>query len=234
MKRIVISIFLMAFMLAALTFVSLAQQKNLVGKWEGTVIEDVSGGSESITLHVKQENGTLKGECILSNGSTALFNKITVKGNTVEVEILVSTPGGDITGKSILKLEKDKMSGNYELEDGSSGYVEFAKVKDVDITGTWEGPAYLTGQTEGNPLTVIIKKGTAGYEGTITDAFGYVNSKLSKIEISGDELKFNFEASTPDGILEVKTKSTIKNNVMTGKFESSDGSTSGTHELTKK
>lgn len=234
MKKSIITLLLSIFLITALCCVSFAQQKNIVGKWEGTAIDDASGGSQSITLHVIQEDGALKGELILENGSSAEFSKMTIKGNIVEVEILIPNPAGDIAGESTLKFEKDKLSGNYELANGESGYVEFAKVKDVDIAGTWEGPAYLTGQTEGNPLTLIIKKGTAGYEGTITDSFGYVSSKLSKIVIAGNELKFNFEASTPDGTFEIKTVSTIKDNVMTGKFESLDGTTSGTHELTKK
>jgi len=103
----------------------------------------------------------------------------------------------------------------------------------ADISGTWIGTTEVQDYGE-DELTVVLKKTESGYEGTFTDSAGMAdNAELKDIVYEGTHLTFNFEIYNGMEYQTVSCSIEVKDDTMTGSWETEDGS-SGSMEMTKK
>ena len=236
MKKAV-SIFLIAVCMVCFTSTFTfpqAKADKIIGEWSGFVQDTGAFEQNSITIAIKKENGLYKGEAYVS-GMLVSFDKITVNGSDVKIEYSSETPDGTMKGICTTKLENGEMKGEYEWEYGATGVIEIKKVVKTDITGTWEGDAYLDGQDAPNTMTIVIKKTGNVYSGTITDSYGYINAaELKDIKLDKNKLTFTYVGTSPNGSVVMENIMTIKSNEMTGTFKTTDGTFSGTYKMKKK
>ncbi|MCJ7681824.1 MAG: hypothetical protein MUP70_13930 [Candidatus Aminicenantes bacterium] len=103
----------------------------------------------------------------------------------------------------------------------------------ADISGTWIGTTEVPDFGE-DELTVVLKKTESGYEGTFTDSAGMAdNAELKDVVYEGTQLTFNFEIYNGMEYQTVSCALEVKDDTMTGSWETGDGS-SGSIEMTKK
>ena len=129
MKKTASILSLLAFLLILSCGISFCQEVDLSGTWEGTTEVPDAMEPDQITLVFEKIDGEYGGTFTDSMGfaEEAELRDIEFKDNTLTFNFTIFD-GFEYTVVYVtLKVEGDKMSGNWETEDGSSGPVELEK-----------------------------------------------------------------------------------------------------------
>jgi len=104
--------------------------------------------------------------------------------------------------------------------------------KGPDITGTWKGPLIASIAPDEDYCVLTFKKENGKYTGTITEDFGYlVDVPLKEIKLEDNTLTFTYDFEAQG--MTINSILTIEGNKMTGTFQTTDGSVTGTYDLKK-
>ncbi len=129
MKRTASLLAMIAFLLILSYGISFCQEVDLSGTWEGTTeVPDVAEPNQ-ITLVLEKINGEYSGTFTDSLGfaEDAELEEIEFKDNTLTFSFTIFNGFEYAMIYATLTVEGNKMSGNWETEDGSSGPVELEK-----------------------------------------------------------------------------------------------------------
>jgi hypothetical protein len=129
MKRITSILSLLAFLLILSYGKSFCQEVDLSGTWEGTTeVPDVPEPNQ-ITLVLEKIDGEYSGTFTDSLGfaEDAELEDIEFKDNTLTFKITIFNGFEYAMLYATLTVEGNKMSGNWESEDGNSGPVKLEK-----------------------------------------------------------------------------------------------------------
>jgi len=103
----------------------------------------------------------------------------------------------------------------------------------ADLSGTWVGTTEVPDMGE-DEVTLVLKKTESGYEGTFTDSAGLAdNAELKDFVLDGNKMTFNFEIYNGMEYMTVNCSLEVKDDTMTGFWETDDGG-SGSIEMKKK
>ena len=103
----------------------------------------------------------------------------------------------------------------------------------VDLSGTWVGQTEVPDAAEPDELTLVLEKMNGDYRGTISDSFEMLlDEEIEDVEFEDDTLTFNFMVFTGSEDLRVYVTLTVKGDMMSGYWETEDG-TSATIEMEK-
>jgi hypothetical protein len=100
-----------------------------------------------------------------------------------------------------------------------------------EFAGTWLGKTEVPDQGI-DELSLVLKKGEAGYSGTITDSLGMIVKETELKDIKIKEKTMTFQFPLFDGT-PITVKLTLDGDKMTGAWEHPEGSM-GTIELERK
>ncbi len=129
MKRITSILSLLALLLILSYGISFCQEVDLSGTWEGTTeVPDVPE-PDQITLVLEKIDGEYSGTFTDSLGfaEEAELEDIEFKDNTLTFSFTIFNGFEYMPLYATLTVEGNKMNGNWESEDGSSGPVELEK-----------------------------------------------------------------------------------------------------------
>ncbi len=129
MKKITSILSLLAFLLTLSYGISFCQEVDLSGTWEGTTeVPDVPE-PDQITLVLEKIDGEYSGTFTDSLGfaEDAELEDIEFKDNTLTFSFTIFNGFEYAMIYATLTVEGNKMSGNWESEDGNSGPVELEK-----------------------------------------------------------------------------------------------------------
>lgn len=129
MKRTASLVAMIAFLLILSYGISFCQEVDLSGTWEGTTeVPDVPE-PDQVILVLEKIDGEYSGTFNDSLGfaEDAELGDIEFKDNTLTFSFTIFNGFEYATIYATLTVEGNKMSGNWESEDGSSGPVELEK-----------------------------------------------------------------------------------------------------------
>jgi len=131
MKRTASFLNLLAFLLVFYSGISFCQQVDLSGTWVGET--EVPGATEpdKLTLVFEKKDGEYTGKISDSMGMVqdAECEDLEFEDNTLTFNFLVNTGEEYLRVDVTLTVEGDKMKGDWQTEDGSSGSIELEKQK---------------------------------------------------------------------------------------------------------
>jgi hypothetical protein len=122
---------LLVFLLALSAGVFFCQQVDLSGKWVGQTEVPNAAEPDKLTLVLEKKEAGYTGKISDSMGmlqETELEN-VEFKDNKLSCNFLVNTGESYLRVHITLTVEENKMNGNWEGEDGSSGSVELEREK---------------------------------------------------------------------------------------------------------
>jgi len=129
MKKITSTLSLLAFLLTLSCGISLCQEVDLSGTWEGTTEVPDSPEPNKLTLVLEKLDGEYVGTVTDSLGfaEDAELEDIELKENTLTFKFTIFDGFEYGTIYATLTVEGNKMRGNWESEDGNAGPVELEK-----------------------------------------------------------------------------------------------------------
>jgi hypothetical protein len=129
MKKITSILSLLAFLLTLSYGISFCQEVDLSGTWEGTTEVPDSPEPDQITLVLEKIDGEYSGTFTDSLGfaEDAELGDIEFNGNTLTFSFTIFDGFEYAMIYATLTVEGNKMSGNWESENGNSGPVELEK-----------------------------------------------------------------------------------------------------------
>ncbi|MGD2295196.1 MAG: hypothetical protein PVF22_05110 [Candidatus Aminicenantes bacterium] len=96
--------------------------------------------------------------------------------------------------------------------------------QEVNLSGTWIGETTVPDEMEPDKVTLVLEKTNGGYEGKVTDAFGYaMESELEDIEFKDNELTANFLIYDGYEYVRIYFTLTVEGDTMKGFWESESG-----------
>ena len=130
MKKALISFTLLAFLIGFGAAVSYGQGVDLTGTWRGAT-EVPDQGTDEMTLVIKKENGEYSGTITDSFGmmTDTECEEMEFKDGTLTFHFTIFMGTESMTVWINLTVEGDKMTGYWEVADGSQGDVYFEKEK---------------------------------------------------------------------------------------------------------
>jgi hypothetical protein len=130
MKRITSILSFLAFILILSYGISFCQEVDLSGTWEGTTEVPDAPEPNQITLVLEKIDGESSGTFTDSLGfaEDAELKDIEFKDNTLTFSFTIFNGFEYQMIYATLTVEGNKMSGNWESDDGSSGPVELEKI----------------------------------------------------------------------------------------------------------
>jgi hypothetical protein len=128
MKKSIITLICMAFLLVLAIAVSFSQEADLSGTWVGTT-EVPEQGTDEVTLTLQRSNGEYLGTIsdTLGMAQDEECEDIQFKEGTLTFYFSIFDGYEYMTVYMTLTVEGDKMSGYWETEDGTSGSVELER-----------------------------------------------------------------------------------------------------------
>lgn len=128
MKKIIFTLTSMVFLLTLFSAASFSQDMDLSGKWVGTT-EVPEQGADEVTLTLQKDNGGYLGTISDSLGMTQdeECKDIEFKEGTLTFYFTIFDGNEYMTVNMNLTVEEGKMSGYWEIEDGTSGSIELEK-----------------------------------------------------------------------------------------------------------
>ena len=129
MKRITLFLAMLAFLLTLSYGISFCQEVDLSGTWEGTTEVPDSPEPNQLTLVLEKIDGEYSGTVNDSLGfaEDAELEDVEFKDNTLTFTFTIFDGFEYSAIYATLTVEGNKMSGNWESEDGTSGPVELVK-----------------------------------------------------------------------------------------------------------
>ena len=129
MRRISSLLAMLAFLLTLSCGISFCQEVDLSGTWEGTTEVPDSPEPDQLTLVLEKIDGEYSGTINDSLGlaEDAELEDVEFKDNTLTFSFTIFDGFEYSTVYATLTVEGNKMSGNWESEDGGSGPVELVK-----------------------------------------------------------------------------------------------------------
>jgi hypothetical protein len=129
MKKITSILSLLAFFLTLSCGISFCQEVDLSGTWEGTTEVPDAPEPDKLTVVIEKIDGEYSGTINDSLGfaEDAEMEDIKFEGNTLTFSFTIFDGFEYGTIYATMTVEGDRMSGNWESEDGSSGAVELVK-----------------------------------------------------------------------------------------------------------
>lgn len=129
MKRTASLLAMIAFLLTLSCGISFCQEVDLSGTWEGTTEVPDSPEPDQLTLVLEKIDGEYSGTITDSLGfaEDAELKDIEFKGNTLTFNFTIFDGFEYATVYATLTVERDKMSGHWETEDGNSSTVELER-----------------------------------------------------------------------------------------------------------
>jgi hypothetical protein len=129
MKRTTSLLAMLAFLLTLSCGISFCQEVDLSGTWEGTTEVPDSPEPDQLTLVLEKIDGEYSGTITDSLGlaEDAELKDIEFKANTLTFNFTIFNGLEYMAVYATMTVEGDKMSGNWESEDGSSGLVELVR-----------------------------------------------------------------------------------------------------------
>jgi hypothetical protein len=129
MKRTASLLAMLAFLLTLSCGISFCQEVDLSGTWEGTTEVPDSPEPDKLTVVIEKIDGEYSGTINDSLGfaEDAEMEDIKFEGNTLTFNFTIFDGFEYSTVYATLTVEGNRMSGNWESEDGSSGPVELVK-----------------------------------------------------------------------------------------------------------
>lgn len=129
MKKITSILSLLVFLLILSYGISFCQEVDLSGTWEGTTEVPDAPELDQITLVLEKIDGEYSGTFTDSLGfaEDAELENIELKGNALTFSFTIFNGFEYQMIYATLTVEGNKMSGNWESDDGSSGPVELEK-----------------------------------------------------------------------------------------------------------
>ena len=130
MKRTASLLAMIAFFLILSYGISFCQEVDLSGTWEGTTEVPDAPEPDQITLVLEKIDGEYSGTFTDSLGfaEDAELEDIEFKDNTLTFNFTIFNGFEYQMIYAILTVKGNKMSGNWESDDGSSGPVELEKI----------------------------------------------------------------------------------------------------------
>ncbi len=130
MRRTSIIFAVFAFLFSLFYGISFSQDVDLSGTWVGQT-EVPDQGTDEITLVLEKINGEYSGRASDSLGmlEDVECEEIEFKEGTLTFHFSIFDGYEYMTVWMILDVEGDKMSGYWEVEDGTTGSVEMERVK---------------------------------------------------------------------------------------------------------
>lgn len=130
MKKIILILSLLAFLLTFSYAIAFCQEVDLSGTWEGKTEVPDSPEPDQLTLVLEKIDGEYSGTINDSLGfaEDAELEDIEFEGNTLTFSFTIFDGFDYSTIYATLTVEGNRMSGNWESEDGSSGPVELEKI----------------------------------------------------------------------------------------------------------
>ncbi len=130
MRRTSIIFAVFAFLFSLFCGISFSQDVDLSGTWVGQT-EVPDQGTDEITLVLEKINGEYSGRASDSLGmlEDVECEEIEFKEGTLTFHFSIFDGYEYMTVWMILDVEGDKMSGYWEVEDGTTGSVEMERVK---------------------------------------------------------------------------------------------------------
>lgn len=128
MKKIIFTLTFMVFLLTLFSATSFSQDVDLSGKWVGTT-EVPEQGADEVTLTLQKDNGEYLGTISDSLGMAQdeECKDIEFKEGTLNFYFTIFDGNEYMTVYMSLTVEEGKMSGYWEIEDGTSGSIELEK-----------------------------------------------------------------------------------------------------------
>ena len=129
MKRTASLLAMIAFLLTLSYGISFCQEVDLSGTWEGATEVPDAPEPDQLTLVLEKIDGEYSGTINDSLGfaEDAELEDIEYKNNTLTFTFAIFNGFEYITVYATLTVEGNKMSGNWESEDGNSSPVELEK-----------------------------------------------------------------------------------------------------------
>jgi hypothetical protein len=129
MKKITSILSLLVFLLILSYGISFCQEVDLSGTWEGTTEVPDAPEPDQITLVLEKIDGEYSGTFTDSLGfaEDAELENIELKGNALTFSFTIFNGFEYQMIYATLTVEGNKMSGNWESDDGSSGPVELKR-----------------------------------------------------------------------------------------------------------
>jgi len=129
MKRTASLLAMIAFLLILSYGISFCQEVDLSGTWEGTTEVPDAPEPDQLTLVLEKIDGEYSGTITDSLGfaEDAELKDIEFKGNTLTFNFTTFDGFEYATVYATLTVEGNKMSGNWETEDGNSSTVELER-----------------------------------------------------------------------------------------------------------
>lgn len=128
MKKSIITLICMSFLLVTVTTISFSQEVDLSGTWIGTT--DVpEQGTDEVNLTLQRDNGEYFGTISDTLGMVQdeECRDIEFKEGTLTFYFSIFDGYEYMTVYMTLTVEGDKMSGYWETEDGTSGSIELER-----------------------------------------------------------------------------------------------------------
>jgi hypothetical protein len=121
----------LVFLLALFAGTPFCQQVDLSGKWVGQTEVPNAAEPDKLTVVLEKKEGGYKGKISDSMGmlQDTELEDLEFKDNKLTCNFLVNTGESNLKVNMTLTVEGDKMKGNWEAEDGSSGSVELEREK---------------------------------------------------------------------------------------------------------
>jgi hypothetical protein len=129
MKKTASILSLIAFLLILSCGISLSQQVDLSGTWEGTTEVPDAMEPDKITLVIEKIDGEYSGTFSDSMGfaEEAELKDIEYKESSLTFNFTIYNGFEYMQVYSTLTVDGNKMTGSWETEDGSSGQIELVK-----------------------------------------------------------------------------------------------------------
>jgi hypothetical protein len=129
MKKTASILSLIAFLLILSCGISLSQQVDLSGTWEGTTEVPDAMEPDKITLVIEKIDGEYSGTFSDSMGfaEEAELKDIEYKENSLTFNFTIYNGFEYMQVYTTLTVDGNKMTGSWETEDGSSGQVELVR-----------------------------------------------------------------------------------------------------------
>ncbi len=130
MKKITSVLSLFAFLLTLSCGISLSQEVDLSGTWEGKTEVPDSPEPDQLTVVIEKIDGEYRGTINDSLGfaEDAEMEDIKFEDNTLTFSFTIFDGFEYSTIYATLKVEGNRMIGNWESEEGTSGPVELVKI----------------------------------------------------------------------------------------------------------
>ncbi len=95
----------------------------------------------------------------------------------------------------------------------------------VEISGTWIGTTEVPDMGE-DEVTLVLEKDNSGYSGTFSDSLGMADkAELEDVAYESGNLSFSFTIYNGSEYMSVSCSLAVKNDTMTGYWETEDGTT---------